>query len=372
MIQSARDSHVPHLLLCPSFQLSQSILSTEPMVNESRPFQHCLLPRLTQRRIHLGIMMIEIFTIFIPLYQLIKYRHLARKAAHLNAKWDTQSQISNAGTASTAIGSNPFIDPTSPIQHHTHYQLSTSPNFGEKSSTEDTLLGGGHEAPQHLPLDVELEEDQDRLLTMSALERVLHENPIPLQDFSALNDFSGENIAFLRRVMAWKRDWETRDFVHGDGERVDGRLGLYNRAVDIYTDFVSPTDAEFPLNLSSSVQSSLKTLFQPALSICPPSPTTPSAVTPFDNPSSHISSSSTRAFYTGAIPSTFTNSVFDAAVAHIKYLVLTNTWPKFVTEMQSRRRRSEETMRSSSVGTEKSGSTIVSKVSEVFYSLLRK
>jgi hypothetical protein len=207
---------------------------------------------------------------------------------------------------------------------------------------------------------------------MSALERVLHENPIPLQDFSALNDFSGENVAFLRRVMAWKRDWETREFVNEDGERVDGRLGLYNRAVDIYTDFVSPTDAEFPLNLSSSVQSNLETLFQPALSICPPSPTTPSAVTPFDTPSSHISSSSTRAFYTGSIPSTFTNSVFDAAVAHIKYLVLTNTWPKFVAEMQQRRRRSEETMRSSSVGTEKSSSTIVSKVSEVFYSLLRK
>jgi len=64
--------------------------------------------------------------------------------------------------------------------------------------------------------------------------------------------------------------------------------------------------------------------------------------------------------------------VFDAAVGHVKYLVLTNTWPKFVAEMHARRRRSAETTRSSGAGTTRSGSSLVSRVSDVLYSLLKR
>jgi hypothetical protein len=45
----------------------------------------------------------------------------------------------------------------------------------------------------------------DRLLTMSALNRVLDKHPVPLQEFSAYHDFSGENIAFLTSVAKWER-----------------------------------------------------------------------------------------------------------------------------------------------------------------------
>lgn len=44
----------------------------------------------------------------------------------------------------------------------------------------------------------------ESILTMSALEHVLERNPGPLQEFSALRDFSGENIAFLTNVAEWK------------------------------------------------------------------------------------------------------------------------------------------------------------------------
>ena len=37
-----------------------------------------------------------------------------------------------------------------------------------------------------------------------------------------------------------------------------------------------------------------------------------------------------RVQYWGDIPADFDASIFDAAEASIKYLVLTNTWPKFI------------------------------------------
>jgi hypothetical protein len=308
-------------------------------------------------------MMIEIFAVFIPLFQLIKHRYTSRKAALNNAKWDSDSQIS--GTTGTSSTLNPFKDPSSP-----HPPRSTSLSFAEKGSADEGTLAG-HSDVQHLPLDVE-DGPEDRLLTMSALERVLAENPIPLQDFSAINDFSGENIAFLRRAAAWKAEFEDavssmEDLPLQDSER----LALYNRAVDIYTDFISPAEAEFPLNLSSAHLTSLSPIFAPALAASPPSPTA-NSVTPFDTPSPS-SYSSMRDLYTGAVPAVFDVSVFDAVQAHIKYLVLTNTWPKFVAEMQARRRRrSADTARSSSMETTGSGATLLSRASDILQFLLKR
>lgn len=307
--------------------------------------------------------MIEIFAVFIPLFQLFKYRYTARKAASNNAKWDSDSQFSGTTDAASAI--NPFRNSASP-----HPPRTTSLSFAEKGSADEGTLTG-HCERQVLPLDVG-EGSEDQLMTMSALERVLAENPIPLQDFSAINDFSGENIAFLRRAAAWKTEFEesirsTEEMPMHDSER----LALYNRAIDIYTDFISPAEAEFPLNLSSGQLNSLSHLFAPALAASPPSPTANSA-TPFDLPSSGTCAS-TRDLYTGHVPASFDMAIFDAAQSHIKYLVLTNTWPKFVAEMQARRRRrSADTARSSSVGTVSSGATLLSRASDVLQFLLKK
>jgi hypothetical protein len=39
--------------------------------------------------------------------------------------------------------------------------------------------------------------------------------------------------------------------------------------------------------------------------------------------------------YWGDIPADFDSSIFDAAEASIKYLVLTNTWPKFIKDRRN-------------------------------------
>lgn len=164
------------------------------------------------------------------------------------------------------------------------------------------------------------------LTTMSALERVLSENPWPLQKFSTLVDFSGENIAFLSRLSIWWASCpETLDH--------ERRIDAFNRALGIYVDFVSPRDAEFPLNLSSADLKPLKDVFERAARItCGEGRN--DLVTPFDiEPTPASSSLGSSVQYTGEIPEGFCGGVFDDVQTHVKYLVFVNTWPKFVEAM---------------------------------------
>ena len=92
------------------------------------------------------------------------------------------------------------------------------------------------------------------LLTMEALECVLWRNPRPLQQFSALRDLSGENIAFLGAVADWKsslppaiRSPEEIKF-NVVQELLCER---FNSALQIYVDFISSRSAEFQIYLSS-------------------------------------------------------------------------------------------------------------------------
>ncbi|GJN69814.1 hypothetical protein PLICBS_003866 [Purpureocillium lilacinum] len=146
---------------------------------------------------------------------------------------------------------------------------------------------------------------------MSSLERVLSENPWPLQKFSALFDFSGENITL-------------------DHER---RIDAFNRALGIYVNFVSPRDAKFPLNLSSADLKPLKDVFERAASItCGEGRN--DLVTPFNfEPTPASNSLGSTVQYTGEIPESFCGGVFDNVQTHDEYLVFVNTWPKFVEAM---------------------------------------
>ena len=52
-----------------------------------------------------------------------------------------------------------------------------------------------------------------------------------------------------------------------------------------------------------------------------------------------------RVQYWGDIPDEFDETIFDEAEKEIKYLVLTNTWPKFVRSSRiSRTRKSNDTL----------------------------
>lgn len=207
----------------------------------------------------------------------------------------------------------------------------------------------------------------DRLLTMTALNRVLQEHPIPLQEFSAHHDFSGENIAFLIRVSTWKATWsEAAELTQ------DQRIDMYNAALRIYIDFISPRDAEFPLNLSSALLKEVEIIFEAsARVVCGEARNDLTLPFTFELPPSRGSDASEAVLstrYTGDIAQEFGVSVFDEVQGHIKDLVLTNTWPKFVREMQMRRRPSVGSEGSGM--SERSGATVVSRVTRFVRSLV--
>ncbi|XDG09928.1 hypothetical protein ABKA04_009543 [Annulohypoxylon sp. FPYF3050] len=287
--------------------------------------------------IHLSVMFFEIFTVFVPCWLVVRHYRLRKRAADSNAKWETASQ-------STL----------------------------RKSSTVEWKTASVIE--KGLTIDYLDREMGDRLFTMSALDYVLSENPGPLQEFSALRDFSGENIAFLTNVALWKSSWP-------GGATEDQIRDAFTRGLVIYTSFIGPRDAEFPINIPSKYLKQLEAIFErPARIVCGEARVDPA--TPFSaelpSPGTDSEEDSDRDWielgevagriqYVGDISEEFDFGVFDRAQAHIKYLVLTNTWPKFVTEIQQQR-RSEETERSGN--TEKSASTIASRISNVIRSVL--
>ncbi|KAL9106783.1 MAG: hypothetical protein Q9227_008205 [Pyrenula ochraceoflavens] len=111
---------------------------------------------------------------------------------------------------------------------------------------------------------------QADMYTFQALEKCLATNPQPLLYFSSRRDFSGENISFLIHVQEWKAAWKS-----GPSQRftLTGRKSpkipdqesfrrvQFNRAVEIYSSFISQKYATFPLNLSSTDQKSLDAIF---------------------------------------------------------------------------------------------------------------
>lgn len=274
-------------------------------------------------------MIFEIFTIFVPIFHIVKLRIMSKRAADSSAKWETASQTSTLRPSTLGDGK---------------FTIVSAAEKGEFFDYLDETLG-------------------DRLLTMVALDHVLNNNPTPLQEFSALSDFSGENIAFLTRASSWKASWP----------RID-RQEAFNRALGIYADFISPRDAEFPLNLPSQDLKQLEHVFEKSVRAVLGEASV-SLATPFDDPSPGSSrngscdpKADTPIQFSGEVPNAFDVTTFDKAITHIKYLVLTNTWPKFVAEMQ--RRHSGETERSDfSAG---SGTTLASRVSSKVSTVVRK
>jgi hypothetical protein len=286
-------------------------------------------------------MFIEIFVIFVPVYQVIRHWHTSKRVAYSNDKWETTS------TASTLK-----VPPPSP-KGSTFELIEKEQIFSYINSNYG-----------------------DRLFTMTALNRVLDEHPSPLQEFSAYHDFSGENIAFLTGVAKWKSQW-FKTLEIGEEQRID----MYNAALSIYIDFVSPRDAAFPINLSSPQLRLLESIFEDSARLLCGNEARHDSATPFDmdiplspipGPLSSLKSKSSetglRARYTGEISRQFGLYVFDDAQRHVKQLVLTNTWPKFVKEMQMKRRKSEDSLRSA--GSEDSAATVVSRISRFVRSLV--
>lgn len=248
--------------------------------------------------IHLTTMVFEIFTIFVPVFQIIRLKVIARRAKDSNMRWETASQSSTLNSSTASDWKLQTIE--------------TDEKGGKILDFSDAAAG-------------------DRLITMKALDYVLSENPGPLLEFSSLNDFSGENIAFLNLLSRWKASSANVANASFDAD-------VYSGALQIYIDFVSPVDAQFPLNLPSKKLKHLQSVFETAARSIRGEGHY-NAVTPFDfDGADEAAVGFTAVHYTGVIPGSFELEIFDEIQEHIKYLVLTNTWPKFVMEMQSRRR----------------------------------
>ncbi|KAG6108548.1 hypothetical protein E4U31_007573 [Claviceps sp. LM219 group G6] len=271
--------------------------------------------------IHLSIMVFEIFAVFVPVYLVIRSWSIVRRVNTSNDRWEVDSMKSTSDTDDSSSSIIVVAD-----------WKSSSTSFSEK------------EPPDFFEQDL-----GDRFLTMAALDYLLRNNPTPLQDFSAMHDFSGENIAFLTRAARFKASWP----VMPSGAQI---RDVYNEALGIYTDFISTKHAEFPLNLASRDLKALEDIFEYAarsLMGGSESDANRNPATPFDVEASSPrggpgflgnSSTASEVFllapvqYRGPVPRAFSLDVFDQIESHVKYLVLTNTWPKFVGEMCARRR----------------------------------
>ncbi|TDZ25659.1 hypothetical protein Cob_v001260 [Colletotrichum orbiculare MAFF 240422] len=313
---------------------------------------------------HLSSMMFEVFTVFVPAFQVIRLKMLNKRAAAANAKWETASQTNALRPVSVLV--------------------STCDSCKRATSATDAEKGYGttyyNEAAELGP------EPDSRLLTMGALDHALRENLGSLQDYSALRDFSGENIAFIGRVAAWKSSttWPNLPEPSEVHSPKDGAmLEAYNGALDIYADFVSLNLAEFPLNLPSTEVKPLDAVFEKPAKTVFGDDESVNPVSPFEDTFPHqrgqprsgrsgrdddAAHARGQMRYAGEIPAGFDASVFDSAYKHIKYLVLTNTWPKYVKEMHQRR-RSSETGRS--VLTTESETSLLSRVSSRVSGLVR-
>ncbi|KAM5341366.1 hypothetical protein ACJ41O_014397 [Fusarium nematophilum] len=278
--------------------------------------------------IALSIMMLEIFTVFLPCWEVIQHQTLRQETLDSIAQWQLNKKAVEKGARSIATGST-------------------------------TVAGSGVTAWSK-DGSVKSSGSGESILTMEALEYVLERNPEPLQQFSALRDFSGENIAFLRAVAEWKSSLppDVRDPEKIKDAAVQELVReRFNSALRIYTDFVSSRDAEFQINLSSQDLRKLEAVFENSARALYGEKRQVDPATPFDsfamtstrvrpssgsahgsetgimnaesvnNDTDHISD---KALYWGDIPEGFDAAVFDDAEGSIKYLVLTNTWPKFV------------------------------------------
>jgi len=217
------------------------------------------------------------------------------------------------------------------------------------------------------------ESQRSDMLTMTALENALRTNAVPLLQFAALKDFSGENVSFLTHIANWRRHWFAPK-----SSTADHRRSQFIAAARIYAHFISLEFSEFPINISSKEMKRLYLMFEGAATLLygnkrdSISSSGSDNATPFEHShlevpdsdgysknSPHGSTTELRPSSVNLdtlgranlravtrmddvhmdevladfeIPENFTELVFDFAEREIKYLVLTNTWPKFVNQ----------------------------------------
>ncbi|RMZ88786.1 hypothetical protein DV736_g3981, partial [Chaetothyriales sp. CBS 134916] len=293
-----------------------------------------------------SIMVMQGFAIFGPCAVVYKNRRLESETRQIISEWEYKKKYGTSlSSQSTMVASK------------------SKSSFGSSWTSKSSI------GPRN-----------GEMYTMAALEKSLQVNPKPLLLFAALKDFSGENISFLQHVSEWKGIWTPPSspkpgFMRkADPDLRDQailRREQYTLAVHIYSAFVSMKYSDFPINISSADLKELEALFEGAAQNVNGDSKHNSA-TPFDEPvaramaddveslskdrspttsagggSEDIYSSPEKRHYSQVqafklsnirerlpseiqVPDAFGQDSFDNAERHVKGLVLTNTWPKFV------------------------------------------
>lgn len=292
------------------------------------------------------IFLMEIITLGFPIVGVFKAQSLRLETLEAIAEWEKRQALNEADVKFGPEGS-----------------VKSGSGYSDTYSKTTTLKSGGD-----ITINT-LESTRSSMLTMTALENALRSNSAPLLEFAALKDFSGENVSFLTHVADWRRHWFTPK-----GSTTEHRRQQFIAATHIYARFISLEFSDFPINISSREMKRLFTVFDTAAvalyrnkrgSI---SSETSDSATPFDNvqpdDASTTHSHNVPPSPTGStfglkdldalgranlravsrldglfsderlaeidVPDTFAEVIFDPAESEIKYLVLTNTWPKFV------------------------------------------
>ncbi|KAI0472741.1 hypothetical protein GGR56DRAFT_697381 [Xylariaceae sp. FL0804] len=318
-----------------------------------------------------SIYIIEIFMIFLPCWQVVKTHNLQQETREAIAAWEERNQSAKGGIRVGDGGDGGDFDAkTISTRAYSRMTLSSS---GGAPSTMATTAGRRSTNSRGT-----LGSHKSGTLTMLALERALSSNPRPLLEFAALKDFSGENVSFLTHVADWRRAWARPG--------VSSPRDQFERGARIYAHFVSMDYSEFPVNVSSRVAKALHGVFAQAARCLhrPAGPVTPfgAATTTAGCSMGSLDGGSSSSGSSGeldlqatlgkanleavaqmadvtaddgqldiSVPPCFNERVFDDAESEIKYLVLTNTWPKFVSAgFESVSQASEERERTRILG----------------------
>ncbi|KAK4935625.1 hypothetical protein LTR10_023348 [Elasticomyces elasticus] len=218
------------------------------------------------------------------------------------------------------------------------------------------------------------------LCSMSSLEKALAVNPSPLLHFAATKDFTAENILFLVQVSRWRQAFRTAPRLGGAITDV-ARLHFFEIALQIYMDRVCERTTNFPINIEWQIRQCLENVFAPAVpaNACRHN----CGIAPFEGATEHPihdrnitgdtlpitlrqevhrqGAPTGKVLHPYTFPAEkaehifephpavaplgishamigdgFNEDVFNAAEQSIKYLVLTNTWQKFVKHGEER------------------------------------
>ena len=178
--------------------------------------------------------------------------------------------------------------------------------------------------------------------SMQALEFSIEQNIEPLIAWAAAREFTAENCIFLREVRNFRKKWASLKVV-----TTAQRRQMFNEASLIFYTLINPFTAESPINIEYKIFKTLQNMFAD-IEFDPYMPrsktpddvkspvTRDNVVCPWEDTlsrpaslESNFTASSTSSTRT-IVPSEFTEEVFDRAFESIKYLVFTNTWPRYV------------------------------------------